>query len=108
MSFDQLLRHTVIINRASAGATDDYNQPSQTYAQLAVVPALIQPKSGAELALLNEGGPVRGRYRIFMNPTDVKEGDQIIRDAEVYELMFIADAGGAGRHLEIDADRVWP
>lgn len=102
------LHHTVIVNRATAGAVDEYNQPSETYAQLAVVQALIQPKDGTELALLNEAGPVRGRYRVFMYPTDVREGDQLIHDDEIYELTFIANAGGAGHHLEIDAERIWP
>jgi head-tail adaptor len=102
------LHHTVIINRATAGTLDDYGQPSQTYAQLAVVRALIQPKSGRELALLNEAGPVRGKYRVFMYPTDVTEGDQLIHDDEVYELTFVADAGGAGHHIEADAERIWP
>lgn len=102
------LHHTVVIERATAGATDDYNQPAQTYATLATAQALIQPKSGDELALLSEGGPVRGQYRVFMYPADVTEGDHIIHGDEVYELTFVADAGGASHHLEIDAERVWP
>ncbi len=102
------LHHTVTIQRATPGAVDEYNNPSVTYAPIATVQALIQPKSGTELAALHEGGPVRGRYRIFMYPTDVTEGDHLISDNEIYELTFVADAGGAGRHIELDAERVWP
>jgi hypothetical protein len=102
------LHHTVQIQRGTPGAVDDYNHPSRTFATIGTVQALIQPKDGREVALLNEAGPGRGRYRVFMYPTDVLEGDHLVHGDEVYELTFIADAGGAGHHLEIDAERVWP
>jgi head-tail adaptor len=102
------LRHTVVIERATAGTADDYNQPAQTFAPIATVQALIQPKSGTERAQLNEAGVVRGQYRVFMPITDVVEGDHLVHGDEVYELTFVADAAGAGHHLEIDAERVWP
>ena len=110
MSFDRLLVHTLAIERATAGAVDDYNQPAQAWATIATVKALIQPKSGRELAQVNEAGPVSGEYRVFMLPTDVTEGDHLVRQtpAEVYEIGFVADAAGIGHHLELDATRVWP
>lgn len=103
-----MFRHTVQIQRATPGAVDDYNQPTRTYATLATVQALIQPKSGQELAQLSEAGPVRGQYRVFMAPTDVHEGDRLVHGSDVYELTFVADAGGAGHHLECDAERIEP
>lgn len=105
-----LLRDTVAIQRGTPGAVDDYNAPSISYATIATIACLIQPKSGRELGQVNEAGPVRGEYRIFMLPTDVTEGDQIIRQtpAEVYQVGFVADAGGQAHHLELDASRVWP
>lgn len=102
------LRHAVSIQRATIGAADDYNQPSRTYAEVATAQALIQPISGIEAAGVTNAGPVRGDYRIFMFPADVREGDRIVHGSEIYELTFVADAAGAGRHLEIDANRVSP
>lgn len=110
MSFASRLIHTVAIERATDGAVDDYNNPSRTFAAIATVGALIQPKSGRELAQLNDAGRVRGEYRVFMPITDVTEGDHLVRQtpAEVYEITFVADAAGVGHHLELDANRVYP
>ena len=109
MSFDGRLIHEVAIERSTDGAVDEYNQPTQVFAALATVPALVQPKSGRELAQLNEAGPVKGTYRVFMRPTDVTEGDHLVTAAgEVYEIGFVANAGGVSHHLELDATRVWP
>lgn len=104
------LIHTLVIERSTPGSVDEYNQPAQVFAPLATVKALIQPKSGRELAQTNDAGPVRGEYRIFMFPTDVTEGDHLVRQepAEVYEIGFVANAGGVDHHLELDAHRVYP
>lgn len=108
MTMGVRLIHTVAIQRATAGAVDDYNQPSQTFATIATVKALIQPKSGLELAQANQAGAVRGEYRVFMYPTDVDEGDYLIRETpvEVYQILFVADAAGQGHHLQLDCTRV--
>lgn len=110
MSFDNRLLHTVAIERSTDGAVDDYNQPTQAFATIATVKALVQPKSARELAQVNEAGPVRGEYRVFMRPTDITEGDHLIKQdtAEIYEIGFVADAAGVGHHLELDCTRVWP
>lgn len=109
MSFDSRLIHSLAIERATPGAVDEYNQPTSTYATVATVAALVQPKSGREVAQLNEAGPTKGLYRVFMRPTDVTEGDHLVTaTGEVYEIGFVADAAGLGHHLELDCDRVWP
>jgi head-tail adaptor len=110
MSFDSRLLHELAIERSTDGAVDDYNNPTQVFATLATVRALVQPKSGRELAQVNETGPVRGEYRVFMRPTDITEGDHLVRQDpdEVYQILFVADAGGIGHHLELDCTRVWP
>ena len=103
------LHHDVAIYRSTLGAVDDYNQPSETFTLLATEPALIQAKSGVELAQLNNAGVVRGRYRVFMRQTDVAEGDHLVHNDDVFELTFVdSDAGGAGHHMELDAERVYP
>lgn len=110
MTFRARLIHTVEIQRATAGAADDYGQPARTFASIGTERCLIQPKSGRELAQVNEAGPVRGEYRVFMLPTDVTEADHLVRQdtAEVFEIGFVADAAGVGHHLELDASKVWP
>jgi hypothetical protein len=103
------LHHEVEVYRATAGAVDDYNQPALTFASIATIHALIQSRRGDELALTSEGGPVRGRYRVFVEGLpDIQEGDHLVYGAEAYELTFVENAGGANHHLEIDAERVYP
>lgn len=112
MSFDALLIHELAIERATDGPVDEYNQPTQVFGTLATVRARIVVKDGGELAQLNEAGPVKGEYRVFMRPTDVTEGDHLVRadPAEVYEIGFRADRSGrhSVHHLELDCTRVWP
>lgn len=109
MSFDSRLIHEVAIARSTAGAVDEYNNPTQVFATLATVPARITTKGGRELAQLNEAGPVQGTFLIFMRPTDVTEGDHLVSaTGEVYEIGFVASRSGAAlHHLELDATRVW-
>lgn len=109
--FDSRLIHMLVIERATAGAVDEYNNPTQVWATLAVVPGRVQAKSGRELAQLNDAGPVRGEFRVFMRPTDVLESDHLIlsESGEIYEIGFVAPRSGAGiHHLELDCNRVWP
>jgi hypothetical protein len=112
MSYDSLLRHVVVIERATDGPVDEYNTPTQVFAQLAVVPALIQPLSARERIQLNEAGPIAADYRVFMRPTDVLESDHLICQDEgaagIYQIRFVADAGGQDRSLELDCTRVYP
>lgn len=109
MSFDSRLIHEVAVNRATAGAVDEWNNPTQVFATLATVPARITTKGGRELAQLNEAGPVKGEFLIFMRPTDVTEGDHLVSaTGEIYQIGLVAPRSGASlHHLELDATRVW-
>jgi hypothetical protein len=86
--------------------------PSQVWAQLAVVPALIQPRTARERIQRNEAGEVRADYLVFMRPTDVLESDHLICQDDgaegIYQITFVADAGGQDRSLELDCTRVYP
>lgn len=110
MSFDRLLVHSLVIERATPGAVDDYNQPTLTWATLATVPGLIQPKSAREIAQLNETGAVRATHTAYLRPTDINEADRITIAAGgmagTYQIDGIQDAAGHGHHLEIDCSRV--
>lgn len=109
MSFDDQLIHRLVIERATDGAVDEYNQPSRTWAALAAVPGLVQPKTVRELAQLNEAGAVVSTETIYLRPTDVLESDRIRFDPDDgrrYQIDGIRDAAGRGHHLELDCRMV--
>jgi head-tail adaptor len=106
MSFDSRLVHRLIIERSTAGAVDDYNQPTQAWATMATVPGLVQPKTAQEVPQLDQAGAVVSTHTIFVRPTDVLASDRIrfeIDDGRRFEIDGIRDAAGLGHHLEIDA-----
>lgn len=112
------LTHTVAIVRATAtGAYDDYNQPTETEAELATVKAAIQPRTEQEMALVSQAGAGVGDHVIFMLPIDVAGADAIVHDqgdcpmtddlpSMRFEITGIANAAGLGHHLEIEARAV--
>lgn len=106
MSFDSRLLHSLVIERATAGAEDSYGQPARTYAALATVKGLVQPKSYREVALQSQAGAVVSTHTIFMRPTDVQEADRILFGSARYEIVGVRDAGGVGHHYELDAKLV--
>ena len=94
--------HTLAIERTSAGALDDYGQPSQTWAVLATVPGLIQPKSAREVMLASQGGAAVSLHTIFTGPTDVTTRDRIRKvpdDGRLFEIIGVRDYDS---HLELD------
>jgi hypothetical protein len=75
VSFDSRLMHTLVIERATSGAEDDYGHPARTYATLATVNGLVQPKSYREVALQSQAGAVVSSHTAFLRPTDLQEAD---------------------------------
>lgn len=109
MSFDSLLVHELVVERTSSSADDEYGQATSTYATLAEVRGLIQPKSARELAELSQAGPVIATHTVYLRPTDVRAADRIRfepDDGQRYELTSVRDAAGMGHHLECDARTV--
>lgn len=110
MSFDSQMIHGLIIERATAGAVDEYNTPSRTWSTLSEVPGLVQPKTARELAQLNQAGPSRATYSIYLRPTDVEASDRVrVADAGVagtYEIDGVLNQAGRNHHLKLDAHRV--
>lgn len=103
-----MFAHTLVIERATAGAPDDYNQPSETYATIATVRGLVQPKSVEEQARLNEGGVVTSDHSIFLpSTTEVDEADRIVYAGETYQIDGIERrAYGSLAHLKLNARKV--
>jgi head-tail adaptor len=101
-----LLRHPLAIERATAGAVDDYNQPSVSWSVLASVRGLVQPKSAREIVQQNDAGAVASTHTIYLPRTDVTAADRIRFDPDdgrLFELDAVNDAAGQGHHLEVDA-----
>lgn len=110
MSFDSRLIHSLVIERATAGAVDEYNQPTLTWGTLATVPGLVQPKSVREMVQLNESGAVLSTHTAYLRPTTITAADRLRIAAGpmagTYLVDGIRDAAGLGHHLEIDCHRL--
>lgn len=110
MSFDSRLLHTLVIERPTDGAVDEYNQPTTTYATLATVPGLIQPKKVEEVAALNQAGATVSTHTAYLRPTEIQPSDRVRiasgNMAGTYEIDGIRNAAGIGHHLECDVRMV--
>jgi hypothetical protein len=113
------LLHVLTIERVVYGVEDDYGQAARTYATLATVKGLPQPKSLREQAAVHQAGSVIGDWTVFLNPTDITEADRIVHDpavcghandlpAGIFEPTGVRNAAGVGHHLEVDARLVDP
>lgn len=119
-AFDDQLIHSVTIRRATQGAEDDYGQPALTWADLATVQALIQPRNTrlgggqAEELTTHGGGTSITDHNIFLRPTDITSADEVYAtDAGTYtgktfEVILVRDAGGQGHHLEVSVRLIEP
>ena len=105
-----MLVHSLVIERATAGAPDDYGQPSSTFSTLATVRGLVQPKSAREKAQANQAGVVVSEFSIYVPAaTDLDEADRIVYDGATYQIECIERrAYGGLAHLKADASRVTP
>jgi len=109
MGFDDRLLHSLVIERATEGAADEYNQPARTYEAFAEVRGLVQPKTVREVALVSQAGAVVSTHTIYLRPTDLREADRIRFDPDDgrrYEVVGVRDAAGLGHHFEVDARMV--
>lgn len=102
--------HELEIQRSTAGAGDDYNQPSETWSTIATAHGLIQPKNVDELNQANQAGAVISDHSIFMpSTTDVREADHLVYQGDAYEIEGIERREyGKLRHLKVNARKVTP
>lgn len=108
MSFGGLLRHVVTIERrtGSEDDVDSYGHPLETVDQRGTWRCRIEPREAREVPIPSEAGAVIGTHTIFGAPVDLRAGDRLVPvpdDGRVFEVLTIDDAGGAGRHLEVQA-----
>ena len=95
------LWQSVVIERATSGAVDDYGQPSRTFATLATVPGLVQQKSADELVQANQAGPVASEHKVYLYlGVDIAEADRIVQGGRTFEVTGVdPDVGGAQHHV---------
>ncbi len=96
--------HTLVIERAVAGAPDEYGQPVLTWTPIATVPGLVLPKGMREVALLSQGGATIADSTIYLAPRDLPAADRVRLspdDGRVFELTAVRDE--LGHHLKCDA-----
>ena len=100
--------HSLVIERATAGALDDYGQPSQTWATSSTVRGLVQPKSSREKAQANQAGAVLSEFSIYVPlATDLHAADRVVYDGATYQIDGIEQrAYGGLAHQKADASRV--
>jgi SPP1 family predicted phage head-tail adaptor len=101
-----LLRHTLVIERATNGSPDERGVPAQTWATLATIKGSIQPLTSLEVAQLTQGGPVASTHKAYIAPTDILEGDRVRADGILYQIDGIDDEAGWGHHLKLNLHAV--
>lgn len=104
--------HTLSIERSSESSTDDHGQPVVSFAELAEVPGLIQPKTQREIEAASQAGAAIGSHTIFMGRRDITTQDRIRDVTEspsgpIYQVVGVRDFNFGGlAHLEVDAVKV--
>lgn len=117
MSFDDLLRHTLVVKRQVQTTVpvhdpaeptdgdpifDDYGQPVMAEATVATVAGRIAPKSAREAALLSQAGAVVSTHTGYIWPLPGLDTGCWIESGGVrYDIVGMPDAAGQGHHLEL-------
>lgn len=109
MSFDDRLRHTLVVKRLAPvldgsgdPVLDDYGQPTFAPTTFATVPGLIQPRTAQEVALLSQGGAVASTHIGYMRLlAGLTTADWIEHDGIRYDITGMPDAAGLGHHFEL-------
>lgn len=105
-------RQSLVIQRYAAGSPDARGDVAATFTPQAPIRGWIQPspKPPTELRALEPAGASTDRAIAFLPfGTTIGPADRIALGDELYEVVGpAADAGGRGKHLEVDLLRVLP
>lgn len=117
MSFDELLRHQLVIRRNvqtlapthdpaepgdGAPLFDEYGQPIMAPVTVATIAGRIEPMSAREVALLAQSGAIISTHRAFVRALPGLLTDAWIEvDGARFDIVGMPDAAGAGHHLEL-------
>ena len=108
MALADRFRHTLTVERATAGAVSARGHAAQTWTTHLILAGLVQERSGREVEGPNHEAVISNALIFVPSGTDVTERDRIVANGYTYDLLVVRDPGGRGRHLEIDARRVMP
>lgn len=102
------LVHTLVIERATAGALDDRGVGAQTWATASTVKGLVQQKSSLEIAQLSQAGQVVSKHKAWMPlGVDLRDGDRIVQGGRTFQVSGTdPDVAGAGHHSTADLQLV--
>lgn len=106
-----MLKHTLVIQRATTSMPDRYGHTEPTWPDAETVRGLVQSLKDIEVNGPALGGQVIGDVRIYLEPVELDEQDQIKditaghHDA-LYLVNSVIDAGGQGTHLEVLATNI--
>lgn len=114
MPIETLYRHTITVKRRVAtGGVDADGQPVMTEETVATVRGRLAPAprstigTPAEQPATHQAGAVVGRWRAYLAPLAGLGTDCWLEvDGARYDVLEIADAAGAGHHLELTCQRV--
>lgn len=107
MSFDSLLNKSVVIERASLGAEDEWGQPARTVSDLATVRARLttrgSQRQGGEEDTTHGGGTISRELLFFMRPTDINNADTIRDGTHRYQVKRVEEMYGDSplHHLQV-------
>ena len=108
MALADRFRHTITIERASAGAASARGHAALSWTTHLILAGLVQERSGREVEGPDHVAVISNALIFLPFGTDVTERDRISANGQRYELLFVRDPGAKSRHLEIDARRVTP
>lgn len=103
-------RQTLVVERLGPStATTPRGHAVKAFVDHHTTRGKLEETAGREVTGPNLAGPVIADARIFLSATeDVTEAD-VIRNADNgrrYELLFVYDPGGRGRHQQAEARRI--
>ena len=107
MSFASLLIDSVTIGQRTAGAADDYGNPTVTFPPDAAVPARVQQVgvAGRTREILGGRDTTVTWYHVFLPAgTSVDAFDRINWEGNVYEVDGVPEAiddGSGAHHIEL-------
>ncbi|MCK9583188.1 MAG: head-tail adaptor protein [Endomicrobiales bacterium] len=109
---NSLLRHTVTFRKRTKNQSSTSGQPNYIWSDFQVgVRCRIDEASGREYPSTS-GKYVKADHILFVNKSSLqfaineKDYRAVISSFE-YNILLIADAGGAGQHYEIALERIY-
>ena len=109
MTFTTLLINTCTVERFTSSGETNFGNPTKVWADhLTAQACRLSSAKGREAQGSTESTQVD--EVLFMQDVDVTEGDRVVVDSVLYEIVFVTDKqnGTADHHKELGLVRVKP